>query len=64
MLGATATPKAPAPTLPSTSTLDGISAALPGDSWRIVLLSMAGILAAALLLTPARSVVRRKDDDR
>ena len=37
-----------------------IAATAPGsDAWRLVLLALAGTLAAALLLTPARSV--RKD---
>ena len=34
------------------------------DGWRIVLLALAGILAAALLLTPATAVVRKDDADR
>ncbi len=51
------------PTLPSTSTIDGTGTGPTGDGWRIVLLAMAGLLAAALLLTPARAVIR-KDDTR
>ena len=34
---------------------------LIGESWRLILLAMAGLLAATLLLTPAESVARRKD---
>jgi len=33
------------------------------DGWRVVLLALAGVLAAALLLTPATAVIR-KDDQR
>jgi hypothetical protein len=55
--GATGTP---ATTLPPTDALDGTSS--PGESWRLIVLAMAGILAAALLLTPAR-VVRTADRD-
>jgi hypothetical protein len=57
--GATGTPGAPGITLPPTDTL-GSTSAPAGDSWRLVLLGMAGIVAAALLLTPARAA--RKDD--
>ena len=58
--GATATP-APtaATTLPPTDTLGDAAPATGGDSWRIVLLALAGLLTAALLLTPARAY--RKD---
>jgi hypothetical protein len=52
------------PTLPSTSTIDGTGTGPTGDGWRIVLLAMAGLLAAALLLTPARAVIRKDDDTR
>jgi hypothetical protein len=52
-----------APTLPSTSTLDG-QGTDPTDGWRMILLAMAGVLAAALLLTPARAVVRKDDRSR
>ena len=55
--GATGTPGT---TLPPTDALDGQSSA--GESWRLIVLAMAGILAAALLLTPAR-VVRKADRD-
>lgn len=51
------------PTLPSTSTLDS-GAGSPGDGWRLVLLAMAGLLAVALLLTPARAVIRKDDETR
>ena len=59
--GATGTPK-PKVTLPPTDTIDGIHSSAPaGDGWRLVLLGMAAMLAAALLLTPARVVVRKDD---
>ena len=54
--GATATP---AHTLPPTDTLGDTSSTTGGDSWRIILLVLAGTLATALLLTPARPI--RKD---
>ena len=54
--GATATPGT---TLPPTDSLGDTASAAGGDSWRIMLLALAGTLAAALLLTPARGV--RKD---
>ena len=56
-------PGQPGVTLPPTDALDGAGSAAPGDSWRIVLLAMAGLLAAALILTPATAVTR-KDSDR
>lgn len=63
--GATGTPPPAAtadPTLPSTSTID--QAGTPtGDGWRVILLALAGLVAAALLLTPATAVIR-KDDNR
>jgi hypothetical protein len=31
------------------------------DGWRVVLLALAGVLAAALLLTPATAVIRKDD---
>jgi hypothetical protein len=34
-----------------------------GDGWRLILLALASVLAAALLLTPAKAVIR-KDDNR
>jgi hypothetical protein len=58
--GATATP---ARTLPTTDTLGG-SAGPVNDGWRVVLLGLAGVLAAAPLLTPATAVVRKDDADR
>lgn len=58
--GATATPHR---TLPSTDTVGSTNGPL-GDGWRIVLLGLAGILAAALLLTPATAVVRKDDTER
>ncbi len=59
--GATATPPAATATttLPPTDTLGDAAPASGGDSWRIILLALAGTLAAALLLTPAKGV--RKD---
>jgi hypothetical protein len=63
--GATATPPATATrTLPSTSTIDSAASGPTGDGWRLVLLAMAGVLATALLLTPAGAVVRKDDDSR
>ena len=66
--GATGTPGVPGAsaraTLPATDTLDGASTASTGDGLRIVFLAMAGLLAAALLLTPARVVVRKDDASR
>jgi hypothetical protein len=52
--GATGTP---AVTLPPTDGLDGTAGGF-GESWRLVLLAVAGILAATLLLTPSRAVSR------
>ena len=66
--GATGTPGGGAggatsdPTLPSTSTIDQGSGPT-ADGWRLILLALAGVLAVALLLTPARTVIR-KDDTR
>jgi hypothetical protein len=66
--GATGTPGGGAggatsdPTLPSTSSIDQVSGPT-SDGWRLILLALAGLLAAALLLTPARTVIR-KDDTR
>jgi hypothetical protein len=67
--GATGTPGGGAggatsdPTLPSTSTIDGQGSGPIGDGWRMILLALAGVLAVALLLTPAKAVIR-KDDTR
>jgi hypothetical protein len=52
---------APAVTLPPTDTLSGSTQAPAGESWRLILLAMAGILATTLLLTPAMSPARRRD---
>ena len=60
--GVTGTPRA---TLPATDTLDVAGPTAPaGDSWRLILLAMAGVLTAVLMLTPARAVVRRDDSAR
>jgi hypothetical protein len=49
----------PATTLPPTDAgLTGSPAAPSSDSWRLMLIAMAGLLASALILTPAPS--RRK----
>jgi hypothetical protein len=61
--GATATPQATR-TLPPTSTIDSTGSGQTGDGWRMILLAMAGVLAAALLLTPAGAVVRKDDTSR
>ena len=59
--GATGTPKARV-TLPPTDTIDGVAPSTPaGDGWRLVLLGMAGMLAASLMLTPARVAIRKDD---
>jgi hypothetical protein len=52
------------PTLPSTSTIDQTGSGPTGDGWRLIILAMAGLLAGALLLTPARAVIRKDDDTR
>jgi hypothetical protein len=39
----------------------GNSGTTSGDSWRLILLALAGVLATTLLLTPAESVIRRHD---
>jgi hypothetical protein len=59
--GATATPPAATAgtTLPPTDALGDTAPASGGDSWRLILLALAGTLAAALMLTPAKAV--RKD---
>jgi hypothetical protein len=46
------------PTLPPTDTLGGPSAPA-NDSWRIMLVVMAGILASVMVLTPKRASRRR-----
>ena len=48
-------------TLPPTDTLSGSTQAPSGDSWRLILLAMAGLLATTLLLTPTASVARSRD---
>jgi|GEM_PF-7039149 len=53
--GATGTPGV---TLPPTDTLGAAGTASTGESWRLIVLAMAGLLAAALLLTPARAKAR------
>ncbi len=53
---ATGTPNV---TLPPTDMLPAGSSSPSGDSWRLILLAMAGIMAGALLLTPADAVIRR-----
>jgi hypothetical protein len=55
--GATGTPSADT-TLPPT---DGISSPMQpaGDTWRMLLVVMAGLLASVLLLTPSRSAAKR-----
>jgi hypothetical protein len=47
--------------LPATDTLPTGTSAPSNDSWRLILLAMAGLLAATLLLTPAESVTKRKN---
>ena len=43
-------------------TIDGVAPSTPaGDGWRLVLLGMAGMLAASLMLTPARVAIRKDD---
>jgi hypothetical protein len=59
--GATGTPGAPGVTLPPTDTLSDTPSAPNGDGWRLILLAMAGLMAAALMLTPAKVVVRKED---
>ena len=51
-------------TLPPTDTLSGGTSVPAGDGWRLILLAMAGLIAAALLMTPATAVVRRNDRHR
>jgi hypothetical protein len=48
-------------TLPPTDTLSGSPSAPSGDTWRLILLAMAGILAGTLVLTPNQSKVKRHD---
>jgi len=58
VLSEVGTPKV---TLPPTDTLSESTQAPAGDSWRLILLAMAGILTTTLLLTPAPARARRKD---
>jgi len=60
--GITGTPK-PRVTLPPTDTFDATSSAPTGGSWRLVLLAMAGLLGAALVLTPSQARVRSRRQD-
>jgi hypothetical protein len=53
--GATGTPGT---TLPPTDTIGAAGTGSTGEAWRLIVLAMAGMLAAALLLTPAKAVVR------
>ncbi len=60
--GATGTPRI---TLPPTDTVADLGTSAPAsDSWRLILLAMAGLITAALLLTPATAVVRKDDRSR
>jgi hypothetical protein len=52
---------APAVTLPPTDALSGNSSTPSGDSWRLILLAMAGILAGTLLLTPSRTTADKRN---
>jgi hypothetical protein len=51
----------PGITLPPTDTVTGGPGTTAGDGWRLVLLALAGLIGAALLLTPSRVVVRTDD---
>lgn len=53
-LGETGTPEI---TLPPTDTVTGANDAGASQGWRLVILAMAGLIAAALLLTPARLLI-------
>jgi hypothetical protein len=59
--GATGTPQVPGITLPPTDALGTTTSAPAGESWRLILLAMAGLMAAALVLTPASAVIRKDD---
>jgi hypothetical protein len=52
---------APEVTLPPTDALSEGAQTPAADTWRLILLGMAGILATTLLLTPAPAKARRKD---
>jgi hypothetical protein len=51
----------PSITLPPTDTLGAVTTAPASDNWRLILLAMAGLMATALVLTPAR--VRQDDTE-
>ena len=60
----TPTPTPAQPTggvLPATDSLSGGTPSPANDSWRLILLAMAGILATTLLLTPTVSVAKRRN---
>ena len=52
---------APEVTLPPTDALTESTQTPAGDTWRLILLGMAGVLATTLLLTPTPARARRKD---
>ena len=45
-------------TLPPTDTIGAAGTTSTGESWRLIVLAMAGLLAATLLLTPAKAEAR------
>jgi len=47
-------------TLPPTDSLSSGNQGPAGDSWRLIVLAMAGILAATLLLTPTEAQRKRR----
>jgi hypothetical protein len=51
---------APAVTLPPTDSLSSGNQGPAGDSWRLIVLALAGILAATLLLTPTETSRKRR----
>jgi hypothetical protein len=59
--GATGTPGRPAPTLPPTDALTVDANTTVSDGWRLILLVLAGALAATLVLTPGGAAVRKDD---
>jgi hypothetical protein len=54
----------PGTTLPPTDTLPVAATPSSAEGWRVIFLAMAGLLAAALLLTPASAIVRRVDQSK
>jgi hypothetical protein len=46
-------------TLPPTDTINAGGQSGSSDTWRLVLIAMAGVLAALLLLTPSPKRIRR-----